>query len=57
MYNIIKFLMIIFDEKVYDVKVFSIVLSYLKFHYFLYRFCWLRNAFLHKINHIFSNVS
>ena len=30
MYNVIKFLVIIFDEKVYDVKVFSIALSYLK---------------------------
>ena len=32
--KVIKFLVIIFYEKVYDVKVFCIVLSYLKFHDF-----------------------
>ena len=39
MYNVIKFLVIIFDAKVYDVNVLSIVLSYLKFHDFLDSFC------------------
>ena len=34
MYNIIKFLGIIFDEKVYGVTVFIIVLLYLTFHDF-----------------------
>ena len=39
MYNVIKFLVIIFDEKVYDVNVFSIVFSHLKFHDFRDSFC------------------
>ena len=54
--NVIKFLVIFFDEKVYDAKVYSIALSYLKFHDFRVSFCRYRLAFLHKVNHIFSYI-
>ena len=55
-YYVIQFLVIIFDEKVYDIKVFSTVLSYLKFHDFRDSFCRKRHAFLKKVNHIFSYI-
>ena len=51
---VMKFLVIICDEKTNDIKFFSIVLSYLKFHDFRYSFCKYHHEFFHKVYHIFS---
>ena len=56
MFIVIKFLVIIFDEKVYDVKLFSIVVPYLKFHDSRYSFCRSRHECLHKVNSKFSYI-
>ena len=56
MFIVIEFLVIIFDEKIYDVKLFSIVVPYLEFHDFRYSFCRSRHECLHKVNRIFSYI-
>ena len=55
MFIVIKFLVIIFDEKINDVKLFSIVVPYI-FHVFRYSFCRSRREYFHKVNRIFSYV-